>query len=171
MNAFGLWQLADRAGTLKSWAGSLTASGKVGIITWGPSDADDPFERLARALVELEPEQTPARTGIECERGQMQLMFEEAGLAMVRHTIVQHTLIFPSAEAFVRALREACTWRRVSEELGDARLERVAARFYETCGGPDKPLSFAPRATLAIAALPGAEITLAHRNAVLAPVS
>ncbi len=169
VNAFGLWQLTDRPGTLKAWSAALKDNGKVGVLTWGPADADDPFERVSRALVELEPGLAPLRTGIEPERAEMQKMFEDAGLAMVRHTTVRHTLIFRSAEAFVKALREACTWRRVWEQLGDARLARVAARFYETCGGPDAPLSFAPCATLAIAALPGAEVELAHRPSVRAP--
>jgi hypothetical protein len=88
---------------------------------------------------------------------------------MVRHTVVRHTLSFKSAEAFVRAMREACTWRRIWEELGDARLERVAARFYERVGGPSMPVSFDPPATLAIAALPGAEVELEHRPSVRAP--
>ena len=169
-NAFGMWQLSDRAGTLKSWAGALSQSGKVGIVTWGPPDVDDPFERMSRALVELEPSYAPKRTGIEPDRTDMNKMFEDAGLAMVRHTVVRHTLIFRSAEAFVKALREACTWRRVWEELGDARIERVAAAFYAGVGGPDAPLSFAPAATLAIAALPGAEVELAHRPSVRAPI-
>ena len=97
-------------------------------------------------------------------------MFADAGLAMVRHTVVRHTLSFASAEAFVRAMREACTWRRIWEELGDARLERVAARFYEETGGPGAPLSFDPPATLAIAALPGTEVELENRPSIKVPV-
>ena len=96
-------------------------------------------------------------------------MFYGAGLAMVRHTVVRHTLSFASAEAFVRAMREACTWRRIWEELGDARLERVAARFYEETGGPGAPLSFDPPATLAIAAVPGAEVELENRPSIKVP--
>jgi hypothetical protein len=48
-------------------------------------------------------------------------------------------------------------------------MERVAARFYDSVGGPDAPLTFAPPATLAIAALPGAEVELAHRPSVRVP--
>ena len=90
----------------------------------------------------------------------MAKMFEEAGLEMVRCTLVRHTLSFRTAEAFVRAMREACTWRPVWEELGDARLERVAARFYDLVGGPDAPISFDAPATVAIATHPGAEVLL-----------
>jgi hypothetical protein len=78
-------------------------------------------------------------------------------------------MTFPSAERLVKALREACTWRHVWEEIGDARMERVAARFYERVGGPDVALSFASPATLAIAAHPGAEVELAHRPSVRVP--
>jgi ubiquinone/menaquinone biosynthesis C-methylase UbiE len=167
--AFGLWQLPSREDALKAWAGALAPHGKVGIITWGPSDPNEPFERLAASLRELEPGFNVPNPHVHAERGAMEAMFAAAGLAMVRHTVVRHTLSFKSAEAFVHALREACTWRRVWEELGDARLERVASRFYESCGGPDQPLSFDPPATLAIAALPGAEIELEHRPSVRAP--
>ncbi len=167
--AFGLWQLRSRADALKAWAKELSPKGKVGIITWGPSDPSDPFGRLHACLRELEPWASISEAGVNASREAMGAMFAEAGLAMVRHTVVHHTLTFKSAEAFVRAMREACTWRRVWEELGEERLERVAARFYQWCGGPDAPLSFDPSATLVIAALPGAEVELRHRPSVRAP--
>ena len=167
--AFGLWQLRSRADALRAWAKELAPRGKVGIITWGPTDASDPFGKLHACLRELEPWAVVPEANVQAGREAMAAMFDEAGLAMVRHTVVSHTLTFKSAEAFVRAMREACTWRRVWEELGEARLERVAARFYEWCGGPDAPLSFDPSATLVIAALPGAEVELQHRPSVRAP--
>jgi ubiquinone/menaquinone biosynthesis C-methylase UbiE len=167
--AFGLWQLPDRVGVIRAWRGGLAPAGKVGILTWGPPDADDPFEMLARHLAELEPGHSAPRPQIEAERDTMAGMFDQAGLVMVRHTVVRHVLSFRSAEAFVKALRESCTWRRVWEELGDERLERVAARFYDQVGGPDAPVTFAPPATLAVAAQPGAEVELAHRPSVRVP--
>ena len=167
--AFGLWQLRSRADALRAWARELTPKGKVGIITWGPTDPSDPFGKLHACLRELEPWASVPEPSIHTGREAMAAMFDEAGLAMVRHTVVRHTLTFKTAEGYVRAMREACTWRRVWEELGDARLERVASRFYEWSGGPDAPLTFEPRATLAIAALPGAEVELQHRPSVRAP--
>jgi SAM-dependent methyltransferase len=167
--AFGLWQLDDRVEAVRAWSRALSPHGKVGVITWGPSDPAEPFERLAICLQELEPGYSVPTPHIHAERESMATMFAEAGLAMVRHTVVRHTLSFASAEAFVRAMREACTWRRIWEELGDARLERVAARFYEDVGGPGAPVSFDPPATIAIAALPGAEVELENRPSVKAP--
>jgi protein-L-isoaspartate O-methyltransferase len=167
--AFGLWQLPSRVDTIRAWSSALAPKGKVGIITWGPSDRQGPFEKLSAALRELEPGRSVPEPHVHAERDAMAAMFEEGGLVMVRHTVVHHTLGFKSAEAFVRAMRESCTWRRVWEELGDARLERVASRFYEQVGGPNAPLSFDPPATLAIAALPGAEIELIHRPSVRVP--
>jgi ubiquinone/menaquinone biosynthesis C-methylase UbiE len=167
--AFGLWQLPERGEALQSWAKALAMQGKVGIITWGPSDPAEPFERLALCLSELEPAYAVPYTHIQAARESMASMFVEAGLAMVRHTVVNHTLSFKTAEAFVQAMREACTWRRIWEELGAARIERVAARFYEQVGGPSTPLSFHPPATIAIAALPGAEVALEHRPSVRVP--
>jgi ubiquinone/menaquinone biosynthesis C-methylase UbiE len=167
--AFGLWQVRARVDALSAWAKALAPKGKVGVLLWGPGDPNDPFEKLNACLGELEPSVRASTAPEQTGREAMAAMFEQAGMAMVRHTVVRHTITFKSAEALVRALREACTWRRVWEELGDARLERVAARFYASCGGPDKPLSFDPPATLAIAALPGSEIELQHRPSVRVP--
>jgi hypothetical protein len=167
--AFGLWQLEARVESLRAWAGALSQRGKVGVITWGPGDPNEPFEQLANCLRELEPSHAVPAPHVEAERDAMASMFASAGLTMVRHTVVRHTLSFASAEAFVKALREACTWRRVWEELGDARLERVAARFYEQVGGPGTPVSFDPPATVAIAALPGTEVDLDNRPSVRVP--
>jgi ubiquinone/menaquinone biosynthesis C-methylase UbiE len=167
--AFGLWQLDTRVQALRAWAGALTPRGKVGVITWGPSDPDEPFDQLANSLRELEPDHAVPTPHVEAERDAMASMFAAAGLTMVRHTVVRHTLSFASAEAFVKALREACTWRRIWEELGEARLERVASRFYDRVGGPSNPVSFDPPATIAIAALPGTEVELDNRPSVRVP--
>jgi SAM-dependent methyltransferase len=166
--AFGLWQLRSRVEVLRSWLQALAPQGKVGVITWGPSDPAEPFAKLSTFLRELEPAYAVPDPHVDAGRDAMGAMFEQAGLLMVRHTVVRHTLGFKSAEAFVSAMREACTWRRVWEDLGDVRLERVAARFYEWCGGPDQPLSFDPPATLAIAARPGDEVELEVRPSVRA---
>jgi ubiquinone/menaquinone biosynthesis C-methylase UbiE len=169
--AFGLWQIERRAEALQAWQGALSPRGKVGIVTWGPPEADDPFEVLGRVLTEVEPTFARHNSRADAVRAAMEAMFAEADLSMVRHTIVRHVLGFPSAERFVRAMREGCTWRKTWEELGDVRMERVARAFYEWAGGPDVPLSFAPPAALAIAGLPGAELELAGRPSVKAPPS
>jgi ubiquinone/menaquinone biosynthesis C-methylase UbiE len=169
--SFGLWQFEDRNAVLSAWASALAPNGKVGIITWGPPDGEDPSEILAECLRELEPSVLFRQHRINAERATMTQMFAEAGLVMVRHTIIRHTLSFAKAEDFVRALSHACTWRRVFEEVGQVRLDRVAARFYDRVGGPDEALSFRPAATLAIAALPGAEVELAHRPSMRVPPS
>jgi hypothetical protein len=151
--AFGLWQLPSRVEAVRAWAQALAPSGKVGIITWGPGDPASPFDRLREALARVAPALHVPDSHVDAGRDAMTAMFDRAGLVMVRHTVVSHTLTFKSGESFVRAMREACTWRRVWEELGDGVLDRVAALFYEASGGPDAPLSFAPAATLAIATL------------------
>jgi ubiquinone/menaquinone biosynthesis C-methylase UbiE len=163
MCAFGLWQIEDRGSLVRAWAEALSPNGKVGVLTWGPPDKDGPFELLAATLAELEPASHVPSPRVLAEREPMALLFDEGGLAMVRHTVVRHTLAFRSAEHFVRAVKEACTWRRIWEALGDERISRVAARFYDKVGGPDAPLSFDSPATIAIGALPGAEITLENR--------
>jgi len=167
--AFGLWTMPDRTAVLKSWAGALSAHGKVGVLTFGPSDKDDPFEMLADALRELEPNAQATPAGIASDRDAMAKMFEEGGLSLVRHTVLRHTVSFPTAEAFTDAIREGRTWRRVWEELGPERMGLVTARFYDRVGGPTAPLSFEPAVTLAIAARPGAEVELMSRPSAKAP--
>jgi ubiquinone/menaquinone biosynthesis C-methylase UbiE len=171
--AFGLWQIerSARIEALRLWRSALRPQGKVGIVTWGPPEAEDPFEQLGRALREVEPERAVASPRLLAERPAMEAMFEEGGLMLVRHTVVRHVFRFPSAERFVRAMREACTWRRQWEELGDARMAKVARAFYEWTGGPDVPLTFEPPATVVIAGLPGAEVELDGRPSVRVPRS
>ncbi len=167
--AFGLWTVKDRPAVLKSWAASLAPHGKVGVLTFGPPDPADPFEILARALRELEPDAVTKPPRIEADRDAFAKTFEEGGLALVRHTTLRHTVTFATAEDFTAAIREGRTWRNVWEELGPERINRVTARFYDQVGGPTAPLVFEPVATLAIAALPGAEVDLAVRPSVVAP--
>jgi ubiquinone/menaquinone biosynthesis C-methylase UbiE len=167
--AFGLWTLRESTAVLKEWAASLAPHGKVGVLTFGPPDDNDPFEILARALRDLEPDATSKPPRIEANRDSVAKTFEEGGLALVRHTILRHTVSFPTAEDFVAAIREGRTWRKVFDELGPERMGRVTARFYAQVGGPTAPLVFEPAATLAIAALPGAEVEIAVRPSVIAP--
>ena len=167
--AFGMWTANDRAAVLRTWAAALAPSGKIGILTFGPPDPTDPFEMLAGALRELEPEAVTKPPRIDATRGAIVKTFEDGGLALIRHTTLRHTVAFPSAEAFVEAIREGRTWRNVWEEVGPERMGLVTARFYDQVGGPTTPLTFEPRATLAIAALPGAEVELAVRPSVVAP--
>jgi hypothetical protein len=156
---------------LRSWASALSPNGKIGTITWGPPDQDDPSQILAECLMELEPNVPFRQSRINAERDRMAQMWKDAGLVMVRHTVVRHTLSFETAEAFVRASSQACTWRKVFEDIGQLRMDRVAAKFYDRVGGPVAPLSFQPAATIAIAALPGAEVVLEHRPSISVPVA
>lgn len=164
--AFGLWSFQNRASVVKKWASALAPNGKVGALTFGPPDPDDPFELLANALRELEPNVVATPPRIDASREAFTALFEEGGLALVRHTVLRHTVTFPSAEAFIEAIREGRTWRKVWKEVGDERMARVTAKFYDGVGGPTDPLVFEPAATLAIAALPGAEVELAVRTSV-----
>ena len=168
VSAFGLWQLEDRIAALRAWKDGLAPRGKVAVVTWGPADEDDPFERMSRILKELEPDYTPPSLRELTKRDSMEEMFTEAGLAMVRHTIIGHTMSFPSADAFVAALRESSSWRPIFEELGEARFAKLGIRFCSDMGGPEQPLGWDPLATLAIAGLPGDEIELYHRPSVRA---
>lgn len=162
--AFGLWQLDHRVDVLRAWRGALAPKGKVGVLTWGPPEENDPFERMMRCLAEREPAYALVPPRIHSGRDSMESMFEEAGLTLARHTVLRHTLSFPSAEAFVTALRCARGFDRAFAELGEARLGLVLARFYEEVGGPAAPLPWDPPATLAIAANPGTEVTLLSRS-------
>lgn len=169
--AFGLWQFEDeeRVRTLEAWEKALAPNGKIGIITWGPAVPDGPFEKLAASLKELEPDFRSTSRQKLAEKPMVEAMLEGAGLSLVRFRIVRHTHTFQSAEEFVQSLREACTWRGVWEELGDERIERVAAHFYAKVGGPSVPLIAEPPATLIVAARPGAELRLRDAASIRVP--
>jgi SAM-dependent methyltransferase len=167
--AFGLWRSPDISAVLRSWAGALRPKGKVGVLTFGPSDESDPFEVLSAALAELEPGATARPARVDADREKLAKMFEAGGLGLVRHTVLRHTVAFPTAEAFIAAIREGRTWRGVFEELGEARMGQVTARFYDQVGGPVAPLSWELPVTLAIAALPGAEVELLSRASIKVP--
>jgi ubiquinone/menaquinone biosynthesis C-methylase UbiE len=167
--AFGLWKQKDRTAVLQKWATALEPHGKVGVLTFGPPDENDPFEVLARALRDLEPGTVAHPPRIDADRESVAKLFESGGLSVVRHTVLRHTVSFPTGEAFAAAIREGRTWRGVWDELGPERMGRVLARFYDEMGGPTEPLVFEPTVTLAIAALPGAEVELGTRPSVTAP--
>ncbi|MCL2724114.1 MAG: methyltransferase domain-containing protein [Polyangiaceae bacterium] len=162
--AFGLRHFEDRELLFKSWRSALVGSGKVGVLVWGPSGRGDPFDLLTSALAEFAPNALEGRARIDPARDSMRRMFEQGGLSLVRHTVIRHTVNFTSAESFLSALSEGCTWRKISEELGAQRMARIAARFFDQVGGLTVPLTFQPAATLAIAAIPGASVTIGGRG-------
>jgi hypothetical protein len=152
--AFGLWQIGSRCDALRAWASELAPDGHVGIITWGPREPGSPFDAMREALADIAPEHAVPDPYVHAERGAMEAMFAEAGLVMVRHTVVRHTLSFPTTAAFVKAMRAGCSWRQLGDVLGDATFDRIAVRFCDAFGGPLAPLAFDPPATLAIGVRP-----------------
>ncbi len=168
--AFGMFKIEDRSRVLRNWGNSLSGVGKIGLLTWGPADAGGPLTDLHSALKEIEPGATAPADGLPPSREDFEHLFDAAGLSLVRHTILHHTLSFATAEAFVAALTLGSTWGAVAAELGEARFSRVAARFYDMQGGPTGALAFRPAATLAIAARPGSEVQLSARPSVKVPV-
>jgi ubiquinone/menaquinone biosynthesis C-methylase UbiE len=168
VSAFGLWQIADddRVAVVRGWGEALAPGGKVGVLTWGPTDATGPFELLSASLREIVPSFRQTNRQRLAAREPMEQLFKDAGLSMVRLTVIAHPHHFSTAEQFVASLRDACTWRSVWDELGTETLNRVAASFYGKVGGPEAPLNFDPAATLAIAARPGEEVVLSTRTTV-----
>ncbi len=167
--SFGMWQYEDRVKVLRAWADALDGVGKIGVMTWGPPAPDDPYEILNSALHAVAPEVSSPDTRIQSARPLMAQMFEDAGLEMVRHTVVNHTLSFRTTEEFIRAIREGCVWRRVTEQVSDEQFQRIVVRFYEALGGPDAPLTFIAPATIAIACHPGAGVELEARPTLRPP--
>ena len=167
--AFGLFKMGDRSRVLRAWGNALSGTGKIGLLTWGPVDIGGPLTDLTTALREVEPTVSAPSDGIPPSREDFEHLFDAAGLALVRHTVLHHTLSFATAEEFVRALTLGSAWRKLAAELGDPRFSKVTARFYDMQGGPTGALAFRPAATLAIAARPGSEVQLTVRPSVKVP--
>jgi ubiquinone/menaquinone biosynthesis C-methylase UbiE len=161
--AFGLWQVGDREKTLATWRNALSPLGKVGVLVWGPPDVEGPWIAFRRALARADAALADGMRWTEAEREPMARLFEQAGLELVRHTVVRHTLTFHSAESFVRALEEACIFPDLERRLGDDGYHRVVVSFYDQVGGPDSPLVFQPAATIGIGCAPGAQVELEGR--------
>ncbi|MBI5535347.1 MAG: methyltransferase domain-containing protein [Deltaproteobacteria bacterium] len=154
MNAFGMWQLEDRIGTLSAWRDALADGGRVALLVWGPPDPDGPFELVGSSLQDLEPalgEHTRRRE--LAARESMATMLEQAGLQLVRHAVVRNVMEFGAAEGFFKALFSGCSYVQFAETLGRERIEALAQAFYARLSPPSPrtPLSFAPAAAIAIA--------------------
>jgi SAM-dependent methyltransferase len=176
--AFGPWALekeSTRTTVLSAWRDALAPRGKVGLLGWGPLHVGGPFAAFATAFRETEPSIALPVDSIDASREAMDAMFKAAGLSLVRHTILRHTLSFPSGEAFVAALAEAAPWRKIFDGIGEVRMQKIAARFYESLdkspSGVRGPVVCEPPVTLAIAGRPGAEVTLGTRASVRVPLS
>jgi hypothetical protein len=153
----------DVTSELHSWADVLDPKGKLGLLLWGPVEPDDPLVRLEKMLADRDP-------GPTLERAHLGQLLHAAGLVMVRHTIVRHTVSFVHAEELAVTAIKACTWRQAFEAQGAAKCGKALGKLYDLLGGPDAPVSWEPPATLAIAGLPGAEIELPHRPSVKIPI-
>ena len=143
--------------------------GKIGVMLWGPPSEDDPERIFARAIDAIAPEIAASAVWPDVDRATLAAQFEAAGLALIRHTVVSHTMVFQHAERFATALLAARTYGPKLRALGDEAVASVLARFYERVG-QDEAISYGPAATIVIGALPGAEIELPHRPSVRVPV-
>lgn len=166
--AFATFTEDEERNALEAWRDALAHHGKLGRMTWGPADDDDPYALYFDAIAEFAPALAARATDPVVERNALGKLFESAGLVMVRHTIIRHTQVFAGAEEFVDALVPALAWHPELVALGETTLQKIRARFLDRAGGPAAALSFQPAATIAIAALPGDEVELPHRPSVRA---
>ncbi len=169
--AFGRRQVAEGRVALAKWRDALKPNGKLGVMVWGPAHPDDPLDWLAEAANQIDPALDFRRVRVDTDRAALAGLMESAGLALVRHTVVQHNVTFRSALDLVKALVDASEWRAEYATLPQAVASRMTARVCELAGGPDAPVVFDLVATIAIAGLPGAEIELPHRPSVKVPVT
>ena len=145
------------------WSDELGPHGKVGVLFWGPADADDPVLLLERVVAGVDGKPSWDRAAI----GEQ---LHANGLALVRHTILHHTLLFQRAEELATRVVRGCTWKGEFEARGPGACAKALAKFYDQVGGPDRPVSWVLAATVVIAGLPGSEIELPHRPSVKIPL-
>ena len=171
VSAFGLAEAADARAHLRALGAAIGPRGKVGVMTWGPVAEDDAERVFARAVDEVAPEVEATAMSLPAfDRAAITRLFEEAELAVVRHTVVSHAMVFPRAERFAAALLGARVYGEKLRALGQPRVAGVLARFYERVGGQDETVTYAPVATVVVAAHPGAEIELPNRPSVRVPI-
>ncbi|HEY1954765.1 MAG TPA: hypothetical protein VGH28_04120 [Polyangiaceae bacterium] len=168
VSAFDFDVAAGRA-HLAALREAIGPRGKIGVMLWGPPAEDDPERVFARAIDAVAPEIAASAVWPDVARATLASLFEAAGLALIRHTVVSHAMIFQHAERFATALLAARSYGPKLRALGDPAVAAVLARFYERVG-QDDAISYAPAATIVIGALPGAEIELPHRPSVRVPV-
>lgn len=167
----GLDAVAERH-ALEAYRDALSTHGKIGRLEWGPSTDDDPFDAFLDALAEYAPSfDVQESVDAIVDRSALAKLFESAGLTMVRHTVIRHTVVFATAEEYLDGLVLSLRYRDAFVRLGETTVQKVRARFFDRVGGPTAALSFQPAATIAIAALPGAEVELPHRPSVRVPRS
>ncbi len=170
-SAFAVLTEPELHEALVAWRDALAHAGKLGVMAWGPTDDEDPYTKLVdAALAEAPALAASARAPLAVDRASMTRRFEEAGLALVRLTVVRHTQVFATTDEFADALLASMAWPELAA-LGETAVQKIRARFLELAGGPGAALSFQPAATIAIAALPGEEIELPHRPSVRAEVA
>ncbi len=160
---------ADAKRALVSLGEAIGPRGKVGVMLWGPPDEDDPERVFARAVDAVAPQIGASAAWPDVSRAALASLFEGAGLALIRHTVVSHALVFQRAERFVSALLAARSYGPKLYGLGDEAVAAAVARFYERVAAEDEPVTYAPPATIVLGALPGAEIDLPHRPSVRVP--
>ncbi len=169
VSAFSLMQSSDPTETLRNLGTMIRPDGKVGVIVWGPATDGDPERAFATIIDELHPEIHATEKLAGLDRASLATLFEHAGLAVVRHTIAMHPLVFQRAERFAMSLLAARTYGPKLVTRGEAHVGAALARFYQRVAAQDAPVSYSPAATIVIAAHPGAEVELPHRPSVRVP--
>lgn len=169
-DVIALAHVSDPLGELRALRAAVTPNGKVGVMLWGPYDDADPERIFANAIEAVAPEAVePSVARPRVDRAALASLFEAAGFALVRHTVVSHALVFPTAERFARSLIAARAYGTRLAALGEERVAAVLARFYERAAGQDHAITYAPAATVVVGGLPGAELELPHRPSVRIP--
>ncbi len=170
VSAFELVTADDPVSHVRALGELISPVGKVGVIVWGPPEQDDPERAFARIVDELHPEIAASSDPTNLDRASLAALFEAAGLALVRHTVVSHTLVFQRAERFALSLLGARTYGPKLAALGQEAVAAALARFYQRFA-EDAPISYSPAATIVIGAHHGAEVELPHRPSVRVPTT
>lgn len=171
VSAFTLPLVSDPVAHVRNLGELILPAGKVGVVVWGPAIDGDPERAFAKIIDELHPEIAAAFEPTGLDRTSLGALFERAGLAVVRHTVVTHPLVFQRAERFAISLLAARTYGPKLVARGQEHVAAALARFYERVAAQDAPISYSPAATIVIAAHPGAEVELPHRPSVRVPVA
>lgn len=145
VSVFGLQQLPDPRGALRSWLAALAPGGRLSVVYWPQVvETDGPFA-LGRAVVR---EHLPPSEAGDWEAG-LAAELSANGAELVRDELVAYPMTHPDASAYFEAFTRSGPGRALADARGEDFVARLRAEFLRRA--PAGEWTHHPRARLLVA--------------------